>query len=236
MEEDRPRHVTLWGRNTIQDQWSEGRPVLLGDRGLSAARPLVSRGTPGDMSDLTTRAAVKSYAGVTSNNDDGPISGIVSAVSVLLHGMVGHDYSGEAITGEHHSGPMSGALVLDRPAQSIEEVREGSDTLAATGAYELSRERLVHRLSSGATVSWASGVRNIEVDYTTIDRVPADLEFAAREICAFMVKQSGWGVGSSRMGLSAQANADSGNADYFTQAIRKLPMAKATLARYARFV
>ena len=185
--------------------------------------------------DLTTRADVKLYAGVTSGSDDGPISALISAVSVLLHGMVGHDYEGEAITGEHHSGPMSGALVLDKPAQSIEEVREGSDTLA-TGAYELSRERLVHRLSSGATVSWASGVRNLEVDYTTIDRVPADLEFAAREICAFMVKQSGWRVGSSRMGLSAQANADSGNADYFTQAIRKLPMAKATLARYARFV
>lgn len=187
------------------------------------------------MADLTTRADVKAYAGVTSGSDDGPIGALVSAVSVLLHGMVGHDYEGEAIVGEHHSGPVSGALVLDKPALSIEEVREGSTTLAA-GAYELSRQRLLYRISSGASVAWESGVRNIEIDYTTTHEVPADLEFAAREIAAFMVKQAGWGTGASRMGLSAQANADSGNADYFTQAIRNLPMAKATLARYARWV
>ena len=187
------------------------------------------------MANLTTTALVKGYANISDSADDQAIMGIISAVSVHLHDLVGHDYEGAALTGEHHSAPYSGAVVLHKPAASIDAIREGGTTLAATG-YELEAERLVWRLASGLTVDWGAGKRNIEVDYTTTTEVPEDLELAAREVSAFMVKQSALAAGGSRMGLSAQANSDSGSADYFVQAINQLPFASAVVRRYQRLV
>lgn len=187
------------------------------------------------MADLTTVAAVKAYAGIAGSEDDGPIGTIVAGVSTLLHGLVGHDYEGEVITGENHTAPFSGAIVLRKPAQAIDEIRERKSTLAAS-AYELIDERLVWRLNLGDTVGWTNdGARSIEVDYTTTDQVPKDLELAAREVAAFMVKQSGLSAGGSRMGLSAQSNADAGTADYFAQALAQLPFVQLVLRRFKRY-
>jgi len=186
------------------------------------------------MADLTTTARVKAYAGVKPAGDDQSIQAIVTAVSVYLHDRVGHDFQGDAITAEHHGSPVSGAVVLDKPAATIDAVRVGTGTIAASG-YELSGERLLYRLSSGETVDWTPGIRNIEIDYTPTTDVPADLELAAREISAFMVKQSALQGGASRFGLSAQANGDSGSADYFVQALAQLPFASSILRRYTRF-
>ena len=47
------------------------------------------------------------------------------------------------------------------------------------------------RLASGDVVGWTAGIRHISIDYTTTEGVPADLELAAREASAFMLKQSG---------------------------------------------
>jgi hypothetical protein len=186
------------------------------------------------MADLTTLAAVKAYAGVSGSGDDTAISGIVAAVSALIHELVGHDYDGDTITGEVHSGPVSGAVVLEKPVASIGAVVEGETTLDS-GAYELESERLLWRKSIGGTIPWANGTRNIAVTYTTTSTVPADLELAAREVCAFMVKQSNIGsAGAARLGLSAQANVDTGSADYFVQALRQLPFASLTLRRFMR--
>jgi hypothetical protein len=186
------------------------------------------------MADLTTTGAVKAYAGVKASDDDQSIQAIVSAVSVYLHDRVGHDYDGDAITSEHHTTPASGALVLEKPAATIDAVRVGTGTIAASG-YELEGERLLYRLASGETVDWARGVRNIEVDYTPTTDVPKDLELAAREVAAFVLKQSSLSGGASRFGLAAQANGDSGSADYFVQALNQLPFAAAILRRYTRF-
>ncbi len=186
------------------------------------------------MADLTTLAAVKAYANVTGSGDDKQIQTLVGAVSMLIHGIIGIDYEGETITAEKHSGPSSGLILLEKPAAVIDEVREDSTTLDSS-AYELENERLLYRLSGGKSGPWAFGLRNVEVDYTTTTEVPEDLELAARESCAFMVKQTAWTAGAARMGLSAQANADSGTADYFAQSLRELPMTKATLDRYKRF-
>jgi len=187
------------------------------------------------LSDLTTVEAVKAYAGVTVGGDDQAIAGIVSAVSGFMHGVIGHDYEGEVLTGEHHSGSDALAIVLDKPAASVQAVRDGTTTLAAS-TYELQAGRLLYRLASGVTVAWAPGVRNIEVDYTTTEAIPSDLELAARELAAFMVKQGVFSeAGGGRMGLAAQANPDSGAADYFVQAISQLPFASLILKRYRAF-
>lgn len=186
------------------------------------------------MADLTTTGAVKAYAGVKGSGDDQEIQGLVGAISSYLHGRVGHDYEGTAIVAEHHSSPASGALVLEKPAAAIDAVRVGTGTIAASG-YELQGQRLVYRLSSGETIDWTAGVRNIEVDYTPTTEVPEDLELAARELAAFMLKQSALEGGASRFGLSAQASGDTGSADYFVQALAQLPFAAAVLRRYSRF-
>ncbi len=186
------------------------------------------------MAALTTADRVKAYANVKTSVDDASIEGIIDAVSALLHDRIGHDFEGTAIVAEHHSHPYSGALILARPVESIQAVRENGTTLAASG-YELQGERLLYRLGSGKTIGWAPGVRSIEVDYTPTSTVPADIELAAREVSAFMLKQSALAVGGGRMGLSGQANADAGSADYFIQALDQLPMASMVLAKYQRF-
>lgn len=186
------------------------------------------------MADLTTTAAVKAYAGVTGADDDAAIGVVVSAVSALIHEMIGHDYEAGPVTGEVHSAPVSGAIVLEKPAASITTVVESSTTLASTG-YELEGERLLWRKASAGTVDWTSGIRNVVITYATVSTVPDDLELAAREVGAFMIKQSNIGsAGGARLGLSAQANVDTGSADYFVQALRKLPFTSLTLKRYQR--
>lgn len=148
--------------------------------------------------------------------------------------MIGATYDPDPITAEVHSGPYTRALVLDQAPDSITEVRVAGTIVTE---YEFpTGSRLLYRMddSSVQTVAWESGQRNIEVDYVPISTVPADLELAAREISAFMVKQTSLSAGGSRLGLSAQANADTGSADYFAQTLRALPMAEATLKRYRR--
>ncbi len=186
------------------------------------------------MADLTTTAAVKGWAGITTSGDDSVIDGVVSAVSALLHGIVGHDYEGTPIVGETHAGSRHGIIILEKPAVTIEEVREVGDVVDPS-AYVLDQGRGLYRIEGGGLAPWAWGRRSVEVDYTPESVVPDDLELMAREVCAWIWKQSGHDTGASRLGLSAQANADTGTADYFAQALRQLPMANTTLKRYKRY-
>lgn len=183
------------------------------------------------MADLTTVSEVKAYAGVTGQGDDARIESIVSAVSAAISGYIGNSFDAQPIVGERTDHPL-GAVLLERPAASIDAVRVNGATLSASG-YRLQGDRVLWREadSYGGATSWG-GV--VEVDYTPTSSVPDDLEFAAREIAAFMVKQSGLSVGSGRLGLSAQANADTGSADYFTQSLRQLPASRMILGRYRR--
>lgn len=185
------------------------------------------------MADLTTIAAVKSYAGVTGSGDDSQISAIISAVSSLIAGQIGHDYEGNAVTAEFHTAPFSGSIILRKPAESITAVRVSHSVIAAAG-YRLSDGRLLTRLASGLPTVW-SGSSVIEVDYLTVSAVPADLELAAREIGAFVLKQSSLPGGGSRLGLSAQANGDTGSADYFVQALKQLPVSRMALRNHRPF-
>jgi len=185
------------------------------------------------MADLTTVAAVKSYAGVTGSGDDSQIAGIVSAVSALIAGQVGHDYEGDAVTAESHTAPFSGSIILRKPAASITAVRVSGSTIAAAG-YRLKDGRLLERLSSGLPTVWAES-SVIEIDYLTLSAVPFDLELAAREIGAFVLKQSSLPGGGSRLGLSAQANGDTGSADYFVQALAQLPVSRMALRNHRPF-
>lgn len=186
------------------------------------------------MADFTTSALVKEYAGITSGADDASIASIIGAVSAMLSTLVGHDFDGAVITGELHSWPPSSALVLRKPAASIEAVREAGTTLAPTD-YQLVDERILYRLAGGVSAEWLLGRRNIAIDYTTTGEVPSDLELASTEVCAFMVKQSALGVGSARLGLSGQANGDTGSAEYFAQTVRQLPFATMVLSKYQSF-
>ena len=185
------------------------------------------------MANLTTVAAVKSYAGVTGSGDDSQISAIVSAVSSLIAGQVGHDYEGNAITGESHTAPFSGSIILRKPAESITAVRVSGSTLAAAD-YRLKDSRLLTRLASGLPTVWSASTV-IEVDYLTVSAIPVDLELAAREIGAFILKQSSLPGGGSRLGLSAQANGDTGSADYFVQALKQLPVSRMALRNHRAF-
>lgn len=188
------------------------------------------------MADLTSTADVKAYLGVSGSGDDTLIGEIVSAVSAHIHGLVGHDYEAGPVSSEHHSAPISGAIVLDKPAASITTVVENTTTLDV-GAYELEGDRLLYRKANGETVAWSTGSRrNIEVTYATVTTIPDDLAMAAREVCAFMFKQTGAAQGGGRLGLSAQANQDAGTADYFAQALRQLPLSSVVLARYRRAI
>lgn len=179
--------------------------------------------------DLTNTAAVKAYAGVQSSGDDSAIGGIVSAVSALFHAWIGHDFDGTPIVGEAHEPPASGVILLRKPAASISAVREGGATLSGS-AYRFTSTRMLARLAAGRPSPWLDAV---QVDYTPISTVPKDLEIAAREACAWIVKQSSLSTGGARLGLSAQSNADTGNADYLIQRIDRLPLTRAVIARYA---
>jgi hypothetical protein len=152
----------------------------------------------------------------------------------LIGDQVGHDYEGSILLAEKHSGAISGGIVLRYPAASIEAVRVTGGTVPVSG-YSLEGERLLYRYDSSGTIAWERGQRNVEVDYTTTNVVPTDLELAAREICAFMLKQSAHIAGGARLGLSAQANADTGSADYFVQALSQLPFAARVLDRHRTF-
>jgi hypothetical protein len=174
------------------------------------------------VADLTNVEAVKAYAGVRGSADDARILGLVGAISAYVAGLIGHDYEGGTITAETHSGPVSGAVVLAKPAATISAVRELGTTVDPSG-YALEGDALLWRKAGTSVVGWAEGRQAIEVDYVTLSDVPSDLELAAREACAFMVKQTGWLAGGNRLGLSAQANADTGSADYFAQTLAKLP-------------
>ncbi len=182
------------------------------------------------MADLTTTAAVKAYAGISGSGDDTAIDGIVSAVSELIGNAIGNNYPGGSVTDELHFAPASGAIVLRYPAASLTSVAVSGTALAA-GDYELVDSRLIFRLANGARTDWTQGAR-ITATYTRESTVPTDLELAAREACAFVVKQTGLDSGGSRLGLGAQSNADTGTADYFTQALATLPVLRMTLARY----
>lgn len=185
------------------------------------------------MADLTTTAAVKAFAGVTGSGDDAAIAGIVAAVSSMLHGIVGHDFSATAVVAELHPTPPSAFVVLDKPVGTVTTVREGGQVLAASGWRHVAGTRLVERRASSESVSWSA---EVSVDYTPSATIPADLELAARECSAWVVKESGLASGSSRLGLTAQANADSGNADYYIKRLEELPMVRAVIRRYGRFV
>jgi len=186
------------------------------------------------MAKLTTVAKVRAYAGVTSSSDDDVIGGFVDAVSALIASQVGHDYEGDTVTAEPHTAPFSGALVLEKPASSITAVRVSGSVVAASG-YRLNGSKLLDRLSSGIPTAWLDSVP-IEVDYVTVSDIPADLELAAREIASFVLKQSSVTAGGSRLGLSAQANADTGSADYFTQALLELPVARMALRNHRQVI
>lgn len=184
------------------------------------------------MADLTTTAAVKAYARVTGSGDDAAIGGIVAAVSSLLHGIIGQTFDATPIIDERHDIPASGFVVLAFPAASIEAVREGSATLAASGYRHLGvGSRLVQRMAGGRPVPWSDFA---SIDYTPPGTVPADVELAAREAAAWVLKESGLESGSARLGLTAQANADSGSADYFIRRIEELPIVRSMIRRYGR--
>lgn len=185
------------------------------------------------MANLTTLDAVKAFAGVTGSGDDSAINGIIAAVSSLLHGIVGQTFDGNAITGEFHPIPASTHIVLEQPAASIQAVREGTATLAASGYRHMGPgSRVIGREANGWPIKWSAP---ITVDYTPPTAVPADLELAAREAAAWVLKESALTAGASRLGLTAQANADSGNADYFVRRIEELPIVRAIIRRYGRF-
>lgn len=185
------------------------------------------------MADLTTTAAVKAFAGVTSAADDAAIAVIVSAVSAILHGIVGNTFDGTPIVGEFHGLPASTFVVTERPAASVQAVREGANTLAATGWRHMGPgSRVIGREASGLPIAWTAPV---SVDYTPTSTVPADVELAAREAAAWVLKESGFGTGASRLGLTAQANADSGSADYYVRRIEELPIVRALIRRYGAF-
>lgn len=184
------------------------------------------------MADLTTVAAVKSFAGVTTSGDDSAIAGIVAAVSSILHGIVGHTFDATVVTGEIHEKPPTAFVILDKPVASVTTVREGGQVLASTGWRRITGSRLVERLVSGRSTPWLD---EISVDYTPTSIVPADLELAAREASAWVLKESALPTGGSRLGLNAQANSDSGNADYFVQRIEALPIVRSIIRRYGRF-
>jgi hypothetical protein len=185
------------------------------------------------MADLCTLEAVKGYAGVRSSGDDAAIANVIAAVSALIAGHIGHDYEGDTITAETHRPPFSGAVVLRKPAASVSAVRVRGTALAGS-TYRLRDDRLLDRLQSSEPIAWSSGQR-IEVDYVTASDVPADLALAAAEISAFVWKQTGEDTGGARLGLSAQANADTGSADYFAQAIKQLPVARMALRNHRAF-
>lgn len=184
------------------------------------------------MADLTTTAAVKAFAGVTSSGDDSAIGGIVAAVSAILHGIIGHDFSGTPIAAELHEQPPTAFLLLDRPVASVQTVREAGQALASTGWRWIPGSRLIERRAGNVSTPWAG---EASIDYTPASSVPADVELAAREAAAWVLKESGLTTGASRLGLTAQANADTGNADYFVRRIEDLPCVKTIVRRYGRF-
>lgn len=184
---------------------------------------------------FTSLAAVKAYAGVKIGVDDSEIVGIIDAVSSAMANLVGHNYEPDPIIGETHSGPYSIGLVLKKQPVSIEEVRISGGVIAASGYSITEGSRILFRVSSNSAIGWESGSRNIEVDYTPISTVPADIELAAREMASFMIKQSSFTVGGGRLGLGSQSNGDTGTADYFTKTLEALPMVQSVLRRYKRF-
>ena len=186
------------------------------------------------MADLTTIEAVKGYAGVQGSADDVALATVVAGVSALIAEQVGHDYEGETITAELHVAPFSGRIVLDKPAATIDAVRVSGSALAASG-YRLRNGRILERVADSVAIGWATGVA-IEVDYETVSTIPADLALCAAEVSAFVWKQTGETTGGSRLGLSAQANGDTGSADYFAQAISQLPVSRMALRNHRRFV
>ena len=185
------------------------------------------------MADLTTIEAVKGYAGIKGSADDAALLTVISGVSALIAEQIGHDYEGDTVTAEIHLAPFSGRIVLEKPAAVIDSVRVSGTTLAASG-YRLKGTRLLERLSEGIHAAWSTGVK-IEIDYETVSKTPADLAHCASEVAAFIWKQTGEATGGSRLGLSAQANADTGSADYFAQAIAQLPVARMALRNHRRF-
>lgn len=186
------------------------------------------------MSDLTTVEAVKGYAGIKSSADDAAIATVVRGVSALIAAQVGHDFEGEGIAGEPHYAPYSGAIIIDKPASAVAAVRVSGTTIDSSG-YRLRNNRMLERLSGGSPIAWTVGA-TIEVDYVTTSEIPADLGLAAAEIAAFVWKQTNEASGGGRLGLSAQANGDSGSADYFTQSLTKLPVARMALRNHRAFV
>lgn len=184
------------------------------------------------MANLTTLAAVKAFAGVTGSGDDSEITGIVAAVSSILHGIVGHTFDSAPVTAEIHATPPTPYLVLDLPVASVQTVREAGQALAASGWRWHTGSRVIERRSSSLPVSWSG---EASVDYTPLSTIPADLELAAREAAAWVLKESALGSGASRLGLTAQANADSGSADYYVRRIEELPCVRAVIRRYGRF-
>ena len=185
------------------------------------------------MADLTTTAAVKAFAGVTGSGDDSAIGGIVSAVSSMFHEIIGHTYDATPIVAELHARPPTPYVVVRRPIASVSAVREAGETLAASGYRAQVGTRLLERRASGESTPW---VGEVEVDYTPTSTVPADVELAAREAAAWVVQESGLGSGASRLGLTAQANPDSGNADYFVRKIGDLPLVRELMRSHRRLV
>lgn len=186
------------------------------------------------MADFTTTAAVKAFAGVQGSGDDAAIGGLVTAVSAVLAELVGHDYSAAAIVGEIIRQPPTPFAITARPISSVSAVREAGVLLAASGYRAVAGTRILERRGSAAyAVNWGG---EVSVDYTPTSTVPADLELAAREATAWVIKESGLVAGASRLGLTAQANPDSGNADYYVRKVQDLPIVRAVLATRRRMV
>lgn len=185
------------------------------------------------MADLTTTALVKAFAGVTGSGDDSAIGGIVSAVSSMLHAIIGHTFDATPVLGEVVAQPPTQFLLVSKPIASVQAVREAGETLAVSSYRPLVGSRLLERREGGASTPWLG---EVEVDYTPTSTIPTDIELAAREAAAWVVKESGLGSGASRLGLTAQANPDSGNADYFVRRIGDLPLVRELIRSHRRLV
>jgi hypothetical protein len=159
------------------------------------------------MTDLTTLAAVKAYAGVTNSNDDTLITNLITAYSQWVRSFTSRDFTIQQYD-IWRSGRGNQVLVVpDFPITAVSSLTIDGVTIPAApawGAYGYRYSDTEVLLSGGAC--FTIGRSNIHLVFTAgYATVPADLSQAVAELVALRYKMKGDNINWSTKSLAGES-------------------------------
>lgn len=137
---------------------------------------------------LTSLAAVKQFADITTNADDDLLVQLINSATDLIERRCGRRFAKTTYAGELQDGDGSDELLLNQyPIAADEPVEVSIDGVALnpTEFQAYDQEGMLYRRAR-----WPRGHRNVSIAYTAgYETIPADLAQAANEIVTLLYRR-----------------------------------------------